>query len=68
MSNLDYLSDKTANFKLMNDIKAWWRRRGVIVRVWLERVGDPQGSGQIYVIRSNIVQNVATARSGLVVE
>ena len=64
MAEHDYLSDRAANFKLMNDIKAWWRRRGYIVRVWLEKVGDPQGSGAIHVIRTNIVQNVATARLG----
>lgn len=68
MANHDYLADKAANFKLMNDIKAWWRRRGVIVQVWLERVRDPQGAEWIHVIRTNITQNTATARSGYMVE
>lgn len=61
MAKHDYLSDRAANYKLMNDIKSWWRKRGIIVRVWMEKASDPQGGGTIYVIRTNIVQHVSAA-------
>jgi len=37
MGRHDYLSDRAANYKLMADIKNWWRKRGYVVRVWLEK-------------------------------
>jgi hypothetical protein len=36
MAKHDYLSDRAANYKLMQDIRNWWSRRGQTVRVWLE--------------------------------
>lgn len=66
--NLDYLDDKAANYRLMQDIRDWWKKRGHNVRVWIEREKDPQGSGCIYVIRTNIKQNVETAYSGYSVD
>lgn len=60
----DYLSDRMANFKLMSDIKNWWRKRGYIVRVWLEKSADPNGGITIYTIRTNIPQSIATAQAG----
>lgn len=68
MGRHDYLSDRAANYKLMADIKNWWRKRGYIVRVWLEKAIDPSNGTVIYVIRSNIVQSVSNARSGYVVQ
>lgn len=64
MAKHDYLGDRAANYKLMNDIKAWWRKRGCIVRVWMEKASDPQGGGSIHIIRTNIVQHVSTAQGG----
>ena len=68
MAKHDYLSDRAANYKLMADIKNWWRKRGYVVRVWLERAIDPSNGTNIWVIRSNIVQTVSNARSGYSVE
>jgi hypothetical protein len=64
----DYLADRAANFKLMEDIRAWWRRRGCVVKVWLEKTTDPTNNTVIYVIRTNIVQDCANIRSKYVVE
>jgi hypothetical protein len=58
----DYLSDKAANYKLMSDIKNWWRKRGYEVKVWMERAIDPSNGTNIHVIRTNIHQDVANAR------
>lgn len=53
----DYLDDRAANFKLMSDIKAWWKKRGVVVHTWLEKATDPTNGTTIWVIRSNIIQD-----------
>jgi hypothetical protein len=68
MGKHDYLGDRAANFKLMADIKNWWRKRGYNVRVWLEKAIDPTNGTTIWVIRTNIVQPVSKARSNYVVE
>jgi hypothetical protein len=68
MGKHDYLGDRAANFKLMADIKNWWRKRGYNVRVWLEKAIDPTNGTTIWVIRTNIVQSVSNARSNYVVE
>ena len=54
----DYLADRAANFKLMQDIKTWWAKRGYSVNVWLEKANDPTNGTNIWVIRTNIKQNV----------
>lgn len=63
MARHDYLSDRAANYKLVADIKGWWKKRGHEVKVWIEKGIDPSKGTTIYVIRSNIVQNVADARN-----
>jgi hypothetical protein len=68
MGKHDYLSDRAANYKLMADIKNWWRKRGYIVRVWLEKAIDPSNGTTIFVIRSNIVQPVRNARNSYYVD
>lgn len=68
MGKHDYLGDRAANFKLMADIKNWWRKRGYNVRVWLEKAIDPTNGTTIWVIRTNIIQPVSKARSNYVVE
>ena len=67
MPRHDYLSDRAANYKLMADIKNWWRKRGYEVRVRLEKAVDPTNGTTIWVIRSNIVQPVSKLRSNYVV-
>ena len=67
MARHDYLSDRAANYKLMADIKNWWRKRGYEVRVRLEKAVDPTNGTTIWVIRSNIVQPVSKLRSNYVV-
>lgn len=67
MARHDYLSDRAANYKLMADIKNWWRKRGYNVNVWLEKAVDPSNGTTIWVIRSNIVQPVSNLRSNYVV-
>lgn len=67
MPRHDYLSDRAANYKLMADIKNWWRKRGYNVNVWLEKAVDPSNGTTIWVIRSNIVQPVSKLRSNYVV-
>lgn len=59
----DYLEDRIANVKLMNDIRSWWRKRGHHVKVWLEKAHDPTNGTTIWVIRTNIVQNYANANT-----
>lgn len=68
MSRHDYLSDRAANYKLMADIKNWWRKRGYVVKVWLERAVDPTNGTFIHVIRTNIIQNVDNARTRYVTD
>ncbi len=68
MAKHDYLSDRAANYKLMSDIKSWWRKRGYVVRVWLEKAIDPMSGSQIHVVRTNIVQSVTNARRSYYVE
>lgn len=68
MARHDYLSDRAANYKLMNDIKNWWRKRGYSVKVWLERGISPSNGTNIHVIRTNIMQSVDNARNGYVTE
>lgn len=67
MARHDYLSDRAANYKLMADIRNWWRKRGYTVNVWLEKAVDPSNGTTIWVIRSNIVQPVSKLRSNYVV-
>jgi hypothetical protein len=67
MARHDYLSDRAANYKLMADIRNWWRKRGYNVKVWLEKAVDPTNGTTIWVIRSNIVQPVSKLRSNYVV-
>lgn len=64
MARYDYLADRAANYKLMADIRNWWRKRGYVVKVWLEKAIDPSNGTNIWVIRTNIVQSVSNARSG----
>ncbi len=64
----DYLSDKAANYKLMEDIRSWWRKRGVVVKVWLEKAIDPTTSSTIHVIRTNIVQDCTNLKGHYIVE
>jgi hypothetical protein len=64
MARHDYLADRAANYKLMADIRNWWRKRGYVVKVWLEKAIDPSNGTSIWVIRTNIVQSVSNARSG----
>ena len=67
MARHDYLSDRAANYKLMANIRNWWRKRGYNVNVWLEKAVDPTNGTTIWVIRSNIVQPVSKLRSNYVV-
>lgn len=57
----DYLDDRVANYRLMQNIRAWWRKRGFVVHVWLEKAKDPTNNTTIYVIRTDIKQNCAHA-------
>lgn len=57
----DYLADRAANYRLMQNIREWWKRRGFIVNVWLEKANSPQDNSVIWVIRTNITQNVKHA-------
>jgi hypothetical protein len=68
MARHDYLGDRAANYKLMADIKGWWKKRGHTVKVWLEKGTDPSNGTIIHVIRTNIVQNVADARNKYVTD
>ena len=68
MARYDYLAERAANYKLMADIRNWWRKRGYVVKVWLEKAIDPSNGTNIWVIRSNIVQSVSNARSGYSVD
>ena len=68
MARYDYLADRAANYKLMTDIRNWWRKRGYVVKVWLEKAIDPSNGTNIWVIRTNIVQSVSNARSGYSVD
>jgi hypothetical protein len=52
----DYLADRAANFRLMNDIRSWWAKRGYPVQVWLEKANDPTNGTVIWVIRTTITQ------------
>lgn len=58
MMDNDYLTNKLANLRLINAIQSFWRKRGFIVRAWTERVDAPDG-GKIFVIRTNVVQDVS---------
>lgn len=64
MTRFDYLSDKASNFYLMNLIKEYWRKRGHQVKTWVEKAADPQGSGTIWVVRSDIVQDTNNIERG----
>lgn len=57
----DYLGDRAANYRLMQNIRSWWLKRGFVVRVWLEKAKDPTNNTTIYVIRTDIKQNCAHA-------
>lgn len=54
----DYLEDRAANHLLIQKIVSWWARRGYTVRAWIEKATDPITGGKIWVIRTNIVQDV----------
>ncbi len=64
----DYLSDKAANYYLMEQIRSWWRKRGIMVKVWLEKANDPTNGTAIHVIRTNIIQDCNNIRSRYIVE
>ncbi len=68
MAKHDYLSDRAANYKLMADIRNWWRKRGYTVKAWLEKAIDPSNGTNIWVIRTNIVQPTSKVRSGYCVD
>ena len=53
----DYLSDRAANYRLMQQIVSWWRKRGFVVRAWLEKSTDRSNGTIIWVIRTNIKQD-----------
>lgn len=57
----DYLDDRAANYRLMQNIRTWWRKRGFVVRVWLEKAKDPTNNTTIYVIRTDIKQDCTHA-------
>ncbi len=48
MDSPDYLASKFHSERLANVIRAYYRRRGLEPRVWVEK------EGTIYVIRSNL--------------
>ncbi len=54
----DYLGDKAANYKLMQDIINWWAKRGYTVKAWLEKSVSPVSGHTIWMVRTNIVQDV----------
>jgi hypothetical protein len=58
----DYLTDRAANYRLIQQIVSWWRKRGFVVRAWLEKSGDPSNGGVIWVIRTNIVQDASNVK------
>jgi hypothetical protein len=64
MAKHDYLSDRAANYKLMQDIRNWWSRRGQTVRVWLEKANDPSNGTVMWVIRTDLRQDVAIGLRG----
>lgn len=55
----DYLSDRAANYRLMQQIVSWWKKRGFVVRAWLEKATDPTNGTVIWVIRTNIRQDAS---------
>lgn len=63
----DYLSDRAANFKLMQDIRSWWAKRGYPVRVWLEKAIDPASGTSIWVVRTSITQHTNNLKGNYVV-
>ena len=54
MARHDYLADRAANYKLMADIRNWWRKRGYVVKVWLEKAIDPSNGTNIWVNLNDI--------------
>ena len=58
----DYLGNRSDNLKLVNAIRKWWADRGFTIKVWTERAADPLNNKPIWVVRTNIVQDVRTAR------
>lgn len=57
MSNFDYLGDRAANFRLINLITTYWRKRGYRVKAWIEKANDPSNGSTIFVVRTDIHQN-----------
>jgi hypothetical protein len=57
MARHDYLGDRAANFRLIQQIVAWWRKRGFEVRAWLEKGTAGSNGATIWVIRTNIKQD-----------
>lgn len=58
MTSFDYLGDKAANFKLINLITTYWRKRGFRVRAWVEKANDPSNGSTIFVLRTDIKQDM----------
>ena len=48
MDSSDYLGSKFHSERLAAGIRAYWRKRGREVNVWVEK------EGSVYVVRSNI--------------
>jgi hypothetical protein len=59
VSRHDYLGDRAANFRLMQQIVEWWRKRGFVVRAWLEKANASGNGATIWVIRTNITQDAS---------
>ena len=58
MTSYDYLGDKAANFRLINMITTYWRKRGFHVKAWVERGNDSSNGAAIFVVRTDIRQDV----------
>lgn len=58
--SLDYLTERASNFKLINLIQSYWRKRGYHVKAWIEKAHDPSNGATIYVVRTNIHQSLLT--------
>ena len=63
----DYLGDRLATLKLVENIRRWWQRHGIVVKVWIEKVPNPQDGRSIYVVRTALQQDLAQARLGNIV-
>lgn len=52
----DYLGSKFHSERLAATIRAYWRKRGVEAKVWIEK------EGMTYVVRSNLVFTLPPAQ------